>query len=57
VAVAPRWTSRVHEWGDTEIVMPADAPSEWKDALTELTPRSTRLGHLLAEFPVALLAS
>ena len=55
VAVAPRWTSRVQEWGDTEIVLPAEAPAEWSDCLTGLTPRSWRMADMLAEFPVALL--
>jgi (1->4)-alpha-D-glucan 1-alpha-D-glucosylmutase len=57
VAVAPRWMSQVGEWGDTEIVPPANAPAEWSDCLTGLTPRSWRLADLLAEFPVALLGN
>jgi (1->4)-alpha-D-glucan 1-alpha-D-glucosylmutase len=57
VAVAPRWTSRVAEWGDTEIVLPDDAPSEWSDCLTGLIPRSWRIADILAEFPVALLGA
>ena len=36
VAVAPRWMSRVGEWGDTEIVLPESAPAEWSDCLTGL---------------------
>jgi (1->4)-alpha-D-glucan 1-alpha-D-glucosylmutase len=55
VVVAPRWTSRVREWGDTEVVAPAGAPAEWSDCLTGLSPRSWRVADLLAEFPVALL--
>ncbi len=55
VAVAPRWTTRVVEWGDTEVVLPSGAPPEWSDCLTGLTPSSWRVGDLLAEFPVALL--
>lgn len=54
IAVAPRWTSRVTEWGNTEIVLPGGAPAEWADALTGLIPASLRLGDLLREFPVAL---
>ncbi len=57
VAVAPRWTSRIREWGDTEIEMPSDAPAEWLDCLTGLTPRSWRMADVLAEFPVALLGA
>ncbi len=55
VPIAPRWMSRVKGWEDTEIVLPPDAPSNWKDALTGLTPANLRLESLLAEFPVALL--
>jgi maltooligosyltrehalose synthase len=55
VVVAPRWTTKVAEWGDTEVVLPAGAPAEWSDCLTGLTPASWRVGDLLAEFPVALL--
>jgi (1->4)-alpha-D-glucan 1-alpha-D-glucosylmutase len=54
--VAPRWTSRVLEWGDTEVVLPEGAPSEWSDCLTGLTPASWRAADLLREFPVAMLA-
>ncbi len=55
VAVAPRWTARLADWEDTEIVLPGGAPSEWQDALTSLIPASWRLDALLREFPVALL--
>jgi (1->4)-alpha-D-glucan 1-alpha-D-glucosylmutase len=59
VVVAPRWTTKVTEWGDTEVMLPAGVPagvpSEWSDCLTGLTPASWRVGDLLAEFPVALL--
>jgi (1->4)-alpha-D-glucan 1-alpha-D-glucosylmutase len=54
--VAPRWTSKLVEWGDTAIVLPAGAPAEWRDCLTGLIPGSWKLEDLLAEFPVALLA-
>jgi (1->4)-alpha-D-glucan 1-alpha-D-glucosylmutase len=57
VVVAPRWTSQVADWGDTEIAMPADAPAEWQDMLTGIIPASWRLADLLREFPVALLGS
>jgi (1->4)-alpha-D-glucan 1-alpha-D-glucosylmutase len=57
VAVAPRWTSQVQEWGDTEVVLPEGAPGEWIDCLTGLAPRSLRMADLLAEFPVALLGA
>jgi (1->4)-alpha-D-glucan 1-alpha-D-glucosylmutase len=55
VVLAPRWTSLLTDWGDTEIVFPRDARAEWADSLTGLTPSSWRLADLLAHFPVALL--
>jgi (1->4)-alpha-D-glucan 1-alpha-D-glucosylmutase len=55
--VAPRWTGRLADWGDTELVRPEGAPGEWRDAITGLVPASWRLADLLAEFPVALLVS
>jgi (1->4)-alpha-D-glucan 1-alpha-D-glucosylmutase len=55
VAVAPRWTSRVGDWGDTEVLLPDGVRLELADCLTGLTPRSWLVGDLLAEFPVALL--
>jgi (1->4)-alpha-D-glucan 1-alpha-D-glucosylmutase len=57
VAVAPRWTTRLEDWGDTEIAMPEDRPPEWTDALTGIIPSSWRLADLLREFPVALLGN
>jgi (1->4)-alpha-D-glucan 1-alpha-D-glucosylmutase len=56
-AVAPRWTSRVVEWGDTEVLLPEGAPAEWSDCVTGLAPASWKVRDLLAEFPVALLAT
>jgi (1->4)-alpha-D-glucan 1-alpha-D-glucosylmutase len=57
VAVAPRWLVGLTEWSDTEVMLPPGAPQEWQDALTTLIPRSWRVGDLLRDFPVALLAS
>ena len=57
VAVAPRWTTRLGDWDDTEILAPAGAPVEWEDALTALIPGSWRIAELFREFPVALLKS
>jgi (1->4)-alpha-D-glucan 1-alpha-D-glucosylmutase len=56
VVVAPRWTSRVHDWGDTEIVMPDGAPGEWTDAITGLVASNWRVKELLAGLPVGLWA-
>jgi (1->4)-alpha-D-glucan 1-alpha-D-glucosylmutase len=55
--VAPRWTVRMEGWGDTELVMPADAGTEWTDVLTGLTPPDLRIASLLREFPAAMLTS
>jgi len=55
--VAPRWTSKVVVWGDTEVVLPEGAPREWTDCLTGLTPASFRAADLLREFPVAMLGA
>ncbi|PWU09519.1 MAG: malto-oligosyltrehalose synthase, partial [Terriglobia bacterium] len=56
VVIAPRWTSGLSDWADTEVVLPQDAPKEWTDVLTKLVPRSWRMADLLAEFPLALLS-
>jgi (1->4)-alpha-D-glucan 1-alpha-D-glucosylmutase len=56
VVVAPRWLVGVTDWGDTELVMPEGAPTEWQDVLTSLIPASLRIVDVLREFPVALLA-
>ncbi len=56
VVVAPRFTSRLEGWADTELAVPEGAPLEWHDVLTGLIPSSWRIGDLLGEFPVALLA-
>jgi (1->4)-alpha-D-glucan 1-alpha-D-glucosylmutase len=57
VVVAPRWLSRVEDWDDTEVELPEGAPGEWRDALTGLIPANWRVGEILAEFPVGLVAA
>jgi (1->4)-alpha-D-glucan 1-alpha-D-glucosylmutase len=57
VAVAQRWTHNLQDWADTEIVLPLNAPREWRDVLTGLIPAGWRMGELLKEFPVALLSA
>jgi (1->4)-alpha-D-glucan 1-alpha-D-glucosylmutase len=54
VVVAPRWSSLLGEWGDTELVLPDGTPAEWQDVLTGLIPASRRLADILGAFPVAL---
>ncbi|MBV8904002.1 MAG: malto-oligosyltrehalose synthase, partial [Acidobacteriia bacterium] len=54
VAVAPRWSSGLSDWEDTEIVLPESAPAQWHDAITGLIPPSWLVGDLLREFPVGL---
>ena len=57
MAVAPRWTARLDDWADTEIVLPVDAPADWRDVLTGFAPSSGHVSEVLKEFPVALLAA
>ncbi len=56
-AIAPRWMSKVAEWGDTRVELPEGAPAEWADVLTGLILKSWRIADILAEFPVALFAN
>ncbi len=56
-AVAPRWTSHVVDWGDTEILPPPGAPAEWVDALTGRKPAGWFLRDLVGVFPTALLGA
>ena len=51
VVVAPRWTSRVHDWGDTEIVLPEGAPRGVDRCDHRPGGRRWRISELLAEFP------
>jgi (1->4)-alpha-D-glucan 1-alpha-D-glucosylmutase len=55
VAVTPRWSHGAEGWGETSITIPA---GRWVNRLTgkEVMGGRVRLGDLLAEFPVALLA-
>jgi (1->4)-alpha-D-glucan 1-alpha-D-glucosylmutase len=57
VAIAPRWLSKVKDWGDTRLELPEDAPTEWRDSVTGLIPASWRIADLLRVFPVALLST
>ncbi len=54
-AVAPRWTSQVTDWADTELLPPPGAPGEWVDALTGRLSTNWLLRDLVAVFPAALL--
>jgi hypothetical protein len=53
---APRWLTKVTDWGDTRVELPQGAPTAWRDALTGLIPAGWRLAELMTEFPVALLS-
>jgi (1->4)-alpha-D-glucan 1-alpha-D-glucosylmutase len=57
IVAAPRWMSGLADWADTEIVLPPEAPREWRDVLTGLIPAGWRMSDLVKEFPVALLAA
>ena len=55
LAVVPRWTCGSDDWGNTELVPPEGAPSEWTEVFTGLPVSGWSVGNLLASFPVALL--
>ena len=55
VAIAPRWTAHLTDWGDTELIEPPSVPENGIDALTGLIPASWRVEDLLREFPVGLV--
>ncbi|HEV3330754.1 MAG TPA: malto-oligosyltrehalose synthase [Bryobacteraceae bacterium] len=55
VVIAPRWTSRLTDWGNTEILAPPAASETGQDALTGLIPVSWRVEDLLREFPLGLV--
>ncbi|HSB04735.1 MAG TPA: hypothetical protein VLK23_06020 [Thermodesulfobacteriota bacterium] len=45
-------------WGDTQILLPEDAPSRWKEAITgeeAASDGAVNIGDILKHFPVALL--
>jgi (1->4)-alpha-D-glucan 1-alpha-D-glucosylmutase len=55
-AVAPRWTrSAADGWQDTSVCLP---PGSWRNVLSDRDVKggAVRMGDLLADFPVALLA-
>jgi len=54
IAVAPRLASRVDDWQQTEICLPA---GNWRSALTgaNVTEGGTPVAQLFSEFPIALL--
>ncbi len=56
-AVAPRWTSQVADWADTELLPPPGAPAEWVDALTGRISTNWLLRDLVGVFPAALLGA
>lgn len=70
VVIAPRFLSHLVQegefplgreiWQDTEVIMPDQSPTEWRNALTSevLSAGNTlRVGDVLLSFPVALLMS
>jgi (1->4)-alpha-D-glucan 1-alpha-D-glucosylmutase len=45
-------------WSDTQIALPEDAPSRWKEAITgeeAISDGAVMIGDILKRFPVALL--
>lgn len=68
ITICPRFlTGLIHEgelplgqsvWGDTELLLPEDAPQRWRDAITgeeAIRDRTPIIGDILRHFPVALL--
>ncbi|MBD2778603.1 malto-oligosyltrehalose synthase [Iningainema tapete] len=68
VTIAPRFFTKLIQpgeyplgkevWDDTSIELPSDAPSSWKDAITEQKVQGDGkllIGEVLKHFPVALL--
>ena len=54
VAIAPRWTVSLDDWGDTTLDIPA---AVYQDALTGLIHETNRVADLLRHFPCALLVA
>jgi (1->4)-alpha-D-glucan 1-alpha-D-glucosylmutase len=55
--VAPRWMSKMTEWGDTRVELPDGAPATWVNALTGAKREDSRVAELLQQFPVALISN
>ena len=55
LTIAPRWSHEAEAWEETTIQVP---DGRWSNLLTgvDVAGGRVRLGDLLAEFPVALLA-
>jgi (1->4)-alpha-D-glucan 1-alpha-D-glucosylmutase len=58
VAVVPRLTACLDGWGDTRLVLPAEAPTAWRNVLadTEVGGPGPTAAELFDPLPVALLA-
>lgn len=70
VVIAPRFLSHLIQegefplgkevWQDTEVIMPDQSPTEWRNALTSevlSAGNALHVGDMLISFPVALLMS
>jgi (1->4)-alpha-D-glucan 1-alpha-D-glucosylmutase len=63
IVVAPRFTTRLADWGGTSILVPNEAPIRWTNVFDEepaLVDGDSRLLHIervLSRFPVALLSN
>jgi (1->4)-alpha-D-glucan 1-alpha-D-glucosylmutase len=58
VAAVPRLTAGLDGWGDTRLVLPAEAPAVWRNVLTdaEVSGPAPTAAELFEPLPVALLA-
>jgi len=64
IVIVPRFSRQLmeegHQWTDTVLSLPVDAPQQWTNAITQEQiniPGSVSLGSLFGHFPVILLLS
>ena len=55
IAAVPRLTEGLDGWGDTRLVLPAEAPTRWEGVLTGEQPLDVTADTLFASLPAALL--
>ncbi len=57
VAAVPRLTEDLDGWGDTRLVLPAEAPGRWHDVLTDAAASDLTAAALFSALPAALLTA
>ena len=53
----PRLTEDLDGWGDTRLVLPAEAPGRWHDVLTDAAASDLTAAALFSALPAALLTA